>query len=96
MPKPIHRGEYETVRALLPELRTGARMKQAELSRALGKPQPYVSAIETEHRRVDLVEIRDICKVLGIGITLVEFVTALEKDLRSASRRSPAPRSQVD
>lgn len=94
MAKPIHRGEYETVRALLRELRTGARMKQTELSRALGKPQPYISAIETGHRRVDLVEIRDICKVLGV--TLVEFVTSLEKALRSTSRRSPVPRSRVD
>ncbi len=94
MPKPIHRAEYETVRALLRELRMGARMKQAELSRALGRPQPYISAIETGHRRVDLVEIRDICKVLGI--TLAEFVTSLEKALRGASRRSPAPRSRVD
>jgi len=82
------------VRAVLRELRTGAHMKQVELSAALGKPQPYISAIETGHRRVDLIEIRDICKVLGV--TLLDFVTKLEKVLRSPSKRAAAKRSRVD
>jgi len=94
MPKPIHRAEYAAVRAVLRELRTGAHMKQVELSAALGKPQPYISAIETGHRRVDLIEIRDICKVLGV--TLLDFVTKLEKVLRSPSKRAAAKRSRVD
>ena len=94
MPKPIHRGEYEAMRALLRELRVGAHVKQAELSQALGKPQPYISAIETGHRRVDLIEIRDICKVLGIA--LPDFVAAFEKALRVTAKRSAAKRSRVD
>jgi transcriptional regulator with XRE-family HTH domain len=93
MPKPIHRGEYDAVRALLRQLRVEAGLKQSELSDALGKPQPYISAIETGHRRVDLIEIRDICGVLGIG--LAEFVAALEKSILMPGKRKQVTRRRV-
>lgn len=94
MPKPIHRGEYDAVRALLRQLRVDAGFKQSELSEALGKPQPYISAIETGHRRVDVVEIRDICTVLGLS--LAKFVDSLEKALKSPAKTSKRTRSRVD
>jgi len=94
MPKPIHRGEYDAVRALLRQLRVDAGFKQSELSEALGKPQPYISAIETGHRRVDIIEIRDICAVLGLP--LVRFVDVLEKSLKSPAKTIKASRSRVD
>lgn len=93
MQKPIHRAEYQVVRGLLRELRVGAGVKQTELSDALGKPQPYVSAIETGHRRVDLVEIRDICTVLGVPLS--DFVAAFEKLVRSPSKKARPKRTRV-
>ena len=93
MPKPIHRAEYEVVRALIRELRVGAGVKQAELSEALGKPQPYVSAIETGHRRVDLVEIRDICNALGVA--LPDFVDSFERSIRSPAKKARPKRTRV-
>ena len=45
MPKPIYRAEYVAVRELLRQMRVEAGFKQSELSEALGKPQPYISAI---------------------------------------------------
>lgn len=93
MPKPIHRPEYVAVRSLIRELRLTAGVKQAELSEALGKPQPYISAIETGHRRVDMVEIRDICGVLGIAFP--DFVVALEKLIRSPNRKARSKRTRV-
>lgn len=93
MPKPIFRPEYDAVRALLRTLRTQAGVKQAELSAALGKPQPYISAIETGHRRVDIVEIRDICAFLGTS--LEQFVATLEDALRKPVRRVRPKRSRV-
>jgi transcriptional regulator with XRE-family HTH domain len=92
MPKPIHRPEYLVVRSLLRTIRTGAGLKQSELSQALGKPQPYISAIETGHRRVDLIEVRDICAVLGLS--LQDFVAALELQMQG-SRKPRAKRSRV-
>ena len=93
MAKPIHRSEYDSVRGLIRELRVEAEVKQVELSEALGKPQPYVSAIETGHRRVDLVEIRDICAVLGV--TLSDFVIRLEKLIRSSAKKARPKRTRV-
>lgn len=90
MPKPIYRAEYVAVRELLRQMRVEAGFKQSELSEALGKPQPYISAIETGNRRIDIVEIRDICAVLGSA--LADFVTALEKSLCSAKKAKPARR----
>lgn len=86
MPKPIHRPEYAAVRSLLREHRLAAGMKQTELSAALGKPQPFISAIETGHRRIDLVEVRDIC--LALGRTLPDFIAVLEKNLAQPAASS--------
>lgn len=93
MAKPILRAEYDAVRSLIRELRIGAEVKQVDLSEALGKPQPYISAIETGHRRVDIVEIRDICKALDL--TLSDFVTKLEKAIRSPAKKVRAKRTRV-
>ena len=93
MPKPIHRAEYAAVRTLLRELRMGAGIKQSELCHALGKPQPYISAIETGNRRVDIVEIRDICGVLGV--TLPDFVVALEAAIGADDRKRKPVRRRV-
>jgi transcriptional regulator with XRE-family HTH domain len=90
MPKPIHRPEYRAVRGLLRELRVAAGMKQSELSALLGKPQPYVSSIETGQRRVDLVEIRDICTALGT--TLPAFTRKLEIRLREPDKTGQRPK----
>jgi transcriptional regulator with XRE-family HTH domain len=80
MKKPIHRPEYDAVRTLLRDIRLEAGLHQAELSAALGKPQPYISNIETGDRRIDIIEIRDICVVAGV--TLPAFVERLEKAIR--------------
>jgi transcriptional regulator with XRE-family HTH domain len=93
MPKPIHRPDYEVVRSLLRELRLAVGMKQSELSAALGQPQPYISAIETGHRRVDLVEIRDICAVLGVSLST--FVGRLERRLREPEKRARTKRTRI-
>jgi transcriptional regulator with XRE-family HTH domain len=94
MPKPIHRPDYDAVRSLLRELRLTAGLKQSEVSAALDKPQPYISAIETGQRRVDLIEVRDICAVLGI--TFPTFVDRLERALRQPGKRARPKRTRVD
>lgn len=44
------------------------------------KPQSYVSKYETGERKLDYVEIRDICKVLGISMQ--RFNQLYEKKIR--------------
>lgn len=73
--------DREKLRELLKELRTDeAGMTQAELSRALGKPQSYVSKYETGERRLDYVEVNEICKALGVGMQ--RFSRLYEKRVR--------------
>ena len=60
--------DREKLRTLLRDLRNEAGLTQVELSNALGKPQSYVSKYEIGERKLDYVEIHDICKVLGISM----------------------------
>jgi hypothetical protein len=50
------------------------------MAKLLGKPQPFVSYYESGVRRLDLLEIRQVCAVLGIS--LVKFVQRFEKELQ--------------
>jgi len=72
----------EKLRELLKELRKNeADITQVELSQALGRPQSYVSKYETGERKLDYVEIIDICKVLGVSMK--RFNTLYEKRTQS-------------
>ena len=70
---------YLVVTELLYRLRTNSGLTQKELSEKLNVQQSYISKIETGERRIDLIELREICNVLGSNI--VEFATMLEKEL---------------
>ena len=55
----------------------GADLRQVDMSLKLGKPQAFVSYYESGARRLDLLELRQICGVLGIPLT--KFVRRFEK-----------------
>ncbi len=44
-------------------------------------PQSVVSKFESGERRLDILELHDVCEALGIS--LVDFVRRLEKALKS-------------
>jgi transcriptional regulator with XRE-family HTH domain len=54
-------------------------MTQARFAEALGRPQSFTSDIERGLRRLDLVQLRDICHVLSLD--LLEFVKRFEDEL---------------
>ena len=58
--------------SLLKRIRLDAALTQAALSERLGQTQSYVSKYESGEQRLDLVEIEEICK--AVGITLRDFV----------------------
>lgn len=78
MGKTIHSPEYERLLARLRELREAAGLRQVDLAGQLGRPQSFVSKYETGERRLDLIELRDICRVLG-G-TVAELSAYLEEE----------------
>jgi hypothetical protein len=57
-----------------------AGLRQVDMARALGKPQAFVSYYESGARRLDLLELRQICGILGVP--LVDLVRKFEKLLQ--------------
>lgn len=65
--------------ALLRQVRVDRGLRQSELAERLGKPQSFVSKYETGERRLDILELREICGVLDLSLT--DFVRAFEEAL---------------
>lgn len=67
-------------RALLQEalkqIRLDAQLTQLDLARRLGKPQSYVSKYESGERRLDVIELEEVCH--ATGEPLRSFVENLE------------------
>lgn len=79
MPKTIYRPEHAALLSLLKKHRKEAGLTQVECSKALGRPQSFISDVESGTRRLDIVQLRDLCKVLGIG--LQDLIAEYEKSL---------------
>ena len=67
------------LQALLRTIRLEAGLRQSDLAACLGRPQSFVSKYESGERRLDLVELRQICQ--AVGISLEEFVRRFERSL---------------
>lgn len=66
--------------SLLKKYRNEAGLTQVQCSKALGRPQSFMSDVESGTRRLDVVQLRDLCKVLGI--TLTKLAIELEELLQ--------------
>ena len=75
-----NRKQQKALLTVLRQLRRQAGLRQADMASKLGKPQAFVSYYESGARRLDLLELRQICGILGV--TLVEFVRRFEKQLQ--------------
>ena len=74
-----NRKQQKTLLSLLRELRRSAGLRQIDMARALGKPQAFVSYYESGARRLDLLELRQVCAAMGVS--LVDFARKFEKRL---------------
>ncbi|WP_089230197.1 MULTISPECIES: helix-turn-helix domain-containing protein [unclassified Pseudomonas] len=81
MPKSIHRPEHKALVELLRKHRIAAGLTQVQCSKALNHPQSFMSDVESGTRRLDIVQLRDLCAVLGTNLT--ELVEELERAIRS-------------
>ena len=75
-----NRKNQKALLSLLRQIRIDAGLRQVDMANALGMPQSVVSKYESGERRLDLLELRQICAVTGIS--LHEFVARLERMLR--------------
>lgn len=69
--------------SLLRETRLEAGFTQVQLAKALGVPQSFISKCESGERRLDLLEVRLVCRARGVP--LIQFVQRLE-DILSTRR----------
>ncbi|MFH1921840.1 MAG: helix-turn-helix transcriptional regulator [Planctomycetota bacterium] len=72
--------EQARLQALLREIRVDAGLRQVDLADKLRQPQSFVSKYESGERRLDVLELRQVCQ--AAGITLEEFVARLERSLQ--------------
>jgi len=80
MEKSIFTVEQRKLRELLRQVRLGAGLRQSDLAKKLRQPQSFVSKYESGERRLDMLEVRQICA--AIGISLQDFVARLEESLK--------------
>lgn len=59
-------------------MRLDAGLRQADLARKLRQPQSFVSKYESGERRIDILELREIC--MALGVSLSEFVRRWENE----------------
>lgn len=85
MPKSIHRPEYDILREKLRNMRLAAGLTQAQMSAQLRRPQAYISNIERGVRRIDVLELRDLCALAGVD--WLRFARDLEAALANMPRR---------
>ena len=80
MKKRIYLAQRGRLVSLLREMRIEAGLTQVDLAARIEKDQAYVSRYESGQRRLDVLEVREICQV--VGITLEEFAKKLEGALK--------------
>ncbi len=75
MEKSIHQKKYHSMIALLRQKRVTAGITQIQLAEKLNVSQAVVSKIETCERRLDVIELIDVCD--AIDISFVDFFTEM-------------------
>lgn len=79
MPKTIYNPEHAVLLTLLKKHSTAAGLTQVRCSKALGRPKSFMSDVEGGTRRLDIVQLRNLCKVLGVA--LQDLIAEFEKSL---------------
>ena len=77
--KTLNKREYKILLEQLYRLRLGSGLRQSDLADKLQVPQSFISKIESGERRIDLIELREIC--IALGSNLKEFINEFEKVL---------------
>ena len=74
--------QREKLLFLLKEIRQKNGVTQVELAQKLGVPQSFVSKYESGERQLDILELRQICQLIGISFD--NFVLQLEEKIHEA------------
>src|SRR3546814_13335567 len=89
MPKTLYSAEAAVLRRQLRAAREEVGITQAALSEALGRKQSFISDIERGVRRLDTVELWQLCNALGLDLTA--FVAEFQEAIETAPTKRPRP-----
>ena len=79
MTESIHSPRYAALRRALVAARKAAELTQDEVADELGRPQSFVSKVESGERRIDLVELLELAEALGADpLAIVAEVMAVK------------------
>lgn len=92
MKKSIVLKEYALFTAFLRKARQDAKISQIQLAKKLKTTQSFVSKTERAERRLDIIELRQWCR--GLGLSLPEFVSQMEQFLK-ANKSKPDSSEKV-
>ena len=80
MKKNIRLDQQKRLLVLLRGIRVDAGLTQSELASRLSRDQTFVSKYESGERRLDVLELREVCQ--AIGTDFLAFIRKLDKDLK--------------
>jgi transcriptional regulator with XRE-family HTH domain len=84
--EPRRRAGRLVLRQMLREMRKEAGLQQVALAERLGRPQSFVSDVEKGQRRVDILELMEICEACGVG--LADFASRLQERIATGRKAS--------
>jgi transcriptional regulator with XRE-family HTH domain len=79
--KNIRLNRQKKLLVLLRGIRVDAGLTQSELASRLAQDQTFVSKYESGERRLDILELREVCQ--AIGTDFVTFIRRLDRNLRT-------------
>ena len=82
MEKSLYSRHQKLLQSLLRQIRLNAGLSQESLAQKLSQPQSFISKYESGERRLDIIELREVC--LAIGISLTDFTNRLEELINEA------------
>jgi transcriptional regulator with XRE-family HTH domain len=62
----IVRDRKKTLRERLKQARLDAGLRQVDVAQQLAKPQSYIAKIESGERKMDFIEVLDLCVAIGL------------------------------
>jgi transcriptional regulator with XRE-family HTH domain len=69
MPKSRFSPKYERLLKALRETRLSSKLTQVEVARHFGAHASFISKIESGERRIDVIELAELCRLYGVSIT---------------------------
>ena len=82
MKKSLYTSENNILLSLLRNVRQDAGLTQAQMAEKLGVNQSWVSYYERGSRKLDMLQVRQICA--AAGVPLAEFAAMLDKSIVEA------------